>query len=246
MFKPETKKNLRSKANKLFDVAERKGFVPPRETFELDYHKDFPALIELEQNYEVIKAEVISLLENPEGLVDLAALNPKYAGPGGITWKTFIFKHESWNEKNCERCPKTAKLIAQIPGVSNAFFSVLGANQHIAPHWGFYRGFIRYHLGVLIPNDNVDSSCYLRINTNREENAQRNTALVERGEKYYWKPGQGVLFDDMYLHDAENGSNQVRVVLWLDLKKKFPVYLTTVNNFVIRHFGPIPNKTVGT
>ena len=35
-----------------------------------------------------------------------------------------------------------------MPGVYTAFFSVLEPHQHLVPHWGYYKGFLRYHLGV--------------------------------------------------------------------------------------------------
>ena len=238
------KKKLRAFANRILDIAERKGLTGSRPTFQLDYHNQYPELSILENHYELVRAETLGLIANPESLVDIASINAKYTGPHKITWKTFVLKHEEWKDENCARCPETTKLLKQIPNLSNAFFSVLGARQHISPHWGFYRGFIRYHLGVVIPQNNEDCSCYLRINTSYEDNAKQDTSLIERGAKYYWKNGQGVLFDDMFLHDAENGSDEPRVVLWLDLEKKLPSLLTAVNKVVIRYGGPIPDVSI--
>ena len=45
--------------------------------------------------------------------------------------------------ENEARAPKTAALIRQIPDVYNAFFSVLEPHQHIDPHWGHYKGYVR-------------------------------------------------------------------------------------------------------
>jgi len=244
MLNRASKRKLRAFANRIFDVAERKRWVRPRPTFELDYHKLYPKLSVLEAHYDAVRAETLALIADPESLVDIASLNKKYTGPHAISWKTFVLKHEAWKVDNCARCPETTKLLQQIPGLSNAFFSVLGARQHISPHWGFYRGFIRYHLGVVIPNDNEDHSCYLRINTSYEDNDRRDTALIEKGDKYYWKNGQGVLFDDMFLHDAENASDEARVVLWLDLEKTLPGYLKALNKLVIRYGGPIPDAAI--
>ncbi len=121
------------------------------------------------------------------------------------------------------------RLLRRIPGLYTAFFSVLDPHQDITPHWGYYKGFVRYHLGVLIPGNNEDHSCWLRVNGNAEDNAREDKALVEKGEIYYWKNGQGIVFDDNYLHDAANQSNEVRVVFWLDLRRKFPFYLQLYN-----------------
>ena len=38
-----------------------------------------------------------------------------------------------------------------------------------------------------------------------------------------------LVFDDNYLHDAKNGSDQIRVVLWVDLRRKMPFYLQAFN-----------------
>jgi beta-hydroxylase len=88
---------------------------------------------------------------------------------------------------------------------------------------------VRYHLGVLIPGNNEDHSCWLRVNGNVEDNAREDESLVEKGEVYYWKNGEGIVFDDNYLHDAANESSEVRVVFWLDLRRKFPFHLQLYN-----------------
>ena len=56
---------------------------------------------------------------------------------------------------------------------------------------------------------------------------------IEKGEVYYWHEGEGILFDDNFLHDARNESDQVRVVLWLDLKRPMPLPLDLVNRLIL-------------
>ena len=53
----------------------------------------------------------------------------------------------------------------------------------MSPHWGYYKGFVRYHLGVVIPDDNAERKCWLRVNTDRDDNARREKGLIERGPK---------------------------------------------------------------
>jgi ornithine lipid ester-linked acyl 2-hydroxylase len=103
----------------------------------------------------------------------------------------------------------------------------------VSPHWGYYKGFVRYHLGVVIPDDNADRRCWLRVNPDPADNAQKEKALIERGPKYYWRNGRGVVFDDTYLHDAANESDQVRVVLWLDVARKLPRMLSAYNRALL-------------
>jgi aspartyl/asparaginyl beta-hydroxylase (cupin superfamily) len=99
---------------------------------------------------------------------------------------------------------------------------------------------LRYHLGVIIPKDNLDRSCWLRVNADPSDNAKHDVAFIERGERYYWREGKGVMFDDTYLHDAKNASSQVRVILWLDLRRKMPPHLNALNTMIleIAHRAP--------
>ena len=53
------------------------------------------------------------------------------------------------------------------------------------------------------------------------------------GERYFWKNGEGIIFDDNYLHDAANESDEVRVVLWLDLRRKMPFYIMPLNRLCL-------------
>ncbi len=82
---------------------------------------------------------------------------------------------------------------------------------------------------MIIPYDNKDELCWLRVNDDPVANQSKDEAAIEQGEKYCWHEGEGVVFDDTHLHDARNDSDQVRVVLWLDLRKKLPWYVQWVN-----------------
>ena len=49
--------------------------------------------------------------------------------------------------------------------------------------------------------------------------------------KHYWREGEGVLFDDTFLHDAKNESDEVRVVLYLELLRRMPTPLDAASRF---------------
>lgn len=226
----------------LFTRAEEVGLFARAPAFNEDYRNDYPGLARLESGYADVRAECEALVRVRHQMVDVENLAGKYT-EGGIhtlAWKAFMFKSHRFIEENCALAPRTAELLRGIPGLYTAFFSVLEGHQYITPHWGYWKGFLRYHLGVIIPNNNADQSCWLRVNANREDNAHRDTALIERGQKYYWKEGRGVMFDDTFLHDANNGSNEVRVVLWLDLRRRMPLYLNALNTTLleIAHRAP--------
>ena len=231
----ERKRDLKDSVNRVFNWAERRGLYPRTPAFITDYHDDYPALKTLEENYDVIRGECLELLGIKDQLTDIEALGGNYTTGGihSIRWKSFMFKSGSFIDENCRMAPKTAALLQQVPGLYTAFFSILDPHQYVPPHFGYYKGFLRYHLGVLIPDDNAGESCWLRVNDRLEDNLLRQKSLIDKGERYYWKNGKGVIFDDTFLHDASNESDEVRVVMWLDIRRKLPFYLQLFNIFCL-------------
>jgi beta-hydroxylase len=232
----KTKKLLMEKyVSAAFALFERRGWISPSPAFDRGYHAYYPALAKLEAGYPAVREECLALLEKKERLPDMTALGGSYTQTGIHTarWKVFLFKSGDFVPENCARCPKTAALLRDIPGLYTAFFSILDPHEVITPHFGYYKGFLRYHLGVLIPNDNADLSCWLRVNPDAKANAARDRSAIEKGEVYYWHDGEGIVFDDNYLHDAQNGSDQVRVVMWLDLARPMPLPLALLNRLCL-------------
>ncbi len=227
----EEKSKLKDYVNLVFEWAERVGLIVHRPAFWRDYYAEYPQLKILEDNYDIIRRECLELIGMKDRLVDVEALGGGYTKGGihAIQWKSFMFKSGDFIEANCARCPGTTALLRRIPGAYTAFFSVVDPNQYITPHWGYWRGFLRYHMGVVIPDNNVEQKCFLRINNNWVDNDKKDLKMIEKGEKYYWHNGEGVIFDDTFLHDAANYSDEVRVVLWIDLEKKMPWYLQLLN-----------------
>ena len=69
-------------------------------------------------------------------------------------------------------------------------------NKHRDP----YAGSLRYHLGLITPNDD---RCFIEVN----------------GEGYSWRDGEGVLFDETYIHWAQNNSDVNRIILLCDIER---------------------------
>jgi aspartyl/asparaginyl beta-hydroxylase (cupin superfamily) len=232
---PERKQAASELVNRLFEAGERHGLIEPNPGFRTDHLRDYPELAALERNHDAIKEECLALLEAKSRLTDVQALAGTYTEGGihTISWKSFMFKSGKFIEENCALAPRTAELLRGIPGVYTAFFSILDPQQYVRPHWGYYKGFLRYHLGVVVPNNNEGHECFLRVNDDPRDNAARDKSLIERGEKYYWREGEGVLFDDTFLHDAANESDEVRVVLWLDVARRMSRPLDLLNRLVL-------------
>jgi aspartyl/asparaginyl beta-hydroxylase (cupin superfamily) len=223
---------IKDAAAELFIRAERRGAFRKLPAFERDL-REYPELAVLAENHQTIRRECEALIAGPVRIPGMEELTSYTAGGiHQIAWKSFMFKSGSFIEQNCALAPKTAALLRGIPGVYTAFFSVLEPHQHIKAHWGYWKGFVRYHLGVVIPDDNRDKKCWIRVNPEAQARGG-DRAAIEQGETYHWHNGEAVLFDDTFLHDAANDTDQVRVVLFLDVARKMPWWLSLLNRLFL-------------
>ena len=231
----QQKTRLKDSITDVFVRAEREGRFPRYPAFETEYLHEYPDFKKLEDHYETIREECESLLAEREKLVPMASLGGGYTSGDthAAQWTTLMFKSGEFIEENCALAPRTAALLRQIPRVYTAFFSVLEPHQHIAPHYGYYKGFIRYHMGVVIPGNNEGETCWIRVNANQADNDADDKTLIEKGERYYWRNGEGVMLDDTFMHEAANESDEVRVILFLDVARRMPWYLDLFNRIVL-------------
>ena len=131
----------------------------------------------LRENYTIIRDEYMN---SPSGaLKRFSEIDPhQLLVEDNIPWGVVILRLYNKDTKNTKYFPKTLELISQVPNCSTIMFSVLNPGQYLKPHIGPYKGVLRYHLGLITP-ENTDQ-CYLHVNN----------------IKYSWKAGQDVLFDD--------------------------------------------------
>jgi len=224
----------RKAATAIFARAEARGDFPKLSVFEEDYLDEYPELRILGENFQTVREECQVLLQRRSDIPKLDSLSPyTSSGVHNIAWKSFMFKSGKFIEENCQQAPMTAALLRRVPRIHTAFFSILEPNQYIKPHWGYWKGFVRYHLGVVVPDNNKDQLCWLRINSKPEAQDPSRREEIKNGEKYYWRNGASVMFDDTFLHDAANESGEVRVVLFLDVVRKMPLHLSLLNKLCL-------------
>lgn len=131
-------------------------------------------------------------------------------------WKSLFLRVFGVDTDIAKKFPKTMKLINSCP-CTLAFFSVFEPGTKLRPHYGVYKGVIRYHLPIIVPNE--WNKCFINVN----------------GEVLHWKEGEDLMFDDMFLHHAENNTNQQRVVLFLDIKRDFKnFFINMLNNIILK------------
>lgn len=172
---------------------------------------------ELETNWQSIRKELDLILKSVESLPGFHDISPDQARISGDgLWKTFfLYGYGIKMEQNCKYCPETTELIERIPGMKTAFFSILLPGKHIPEHCGVYNGVLRYHLALKVPQER--EKCCIRV-----------------GEDFsYWTEGKSILFDDSFPHEAWNFSEEIRVVLFMDIVRpvKFPFSL--LNHLII-------------
>ena len=108
----------------------------------------------LEQNWQLIREELDVVLQYTDELPRFQDISPDQ----GVNlskdnlWKTFfLYGYGVKMEQNCDYCPKTAEIIEEIPGLKTAFFSILLPGKHIPEHRGPYKGVLRCHLPLKVP-----------------------------------------------------------------------------------------------
>jgi len=105
-------------------------------------------------------------------------------------------------DANAVHCPATMELLARLPqpkipgAAPNAMFSLLAPHTEIPPHVGISNARLVCHLPLIVPE-----GCWFRVGA----------------ETRYWQPGQAFVFDDTIEHEALNPTDQLRVVLILDV-----------------------------
>jgi len=195
-----------------------------------EYHTVFPASIEIEKNAQGIIDEYREYMKK-NGAECIRKTNPGFiienTTKEDSCWRGIYLKRAGVLEEGLMTYsfPITTTILKDDQ-IHTAFFSILDPGVDIPAHTGYYKGYIRYHLGVEIPNNNTG-------------NTDDKAFIVCGGEKYIWKEGEGVVFDDMYLHYVKNPTGKRRVVLYLDVKRKSenPV-INAINNmgiFLIDH-----------
>lgn len=175
-----------------------------------EYSHIFPQSIKIEESYKDIISEYNDFTSKDKAEC-IKKTNPGFTIENGSTdencWRGLFLKRAgNIDESYTRQFPRTIDCLKDDQ-IHNAFFSILDPGVEIPGHTGYYKGYLRYHLGIIIPNNNsVDHA--------------NKPYIVCGDEKYYWKNGEGIVFDDMYYHYVRNPSNKTRVVLYLDIKRK--------------------------
>jgi beta-hydroxylase len=161
----------------------------------------FPELAPLAANWQTIRDEAKSLFD--EGHLRAAAKHNDIGFHSFFHsgWKRFYVKwYDEPLQSAAALCPKTVALVQSIPTVNAALFALLPPGANLGAHRDPFAGSLRYHLGLITPNS---PACH----------------IVVDGEPYAWRDGEALLFDETFIHTAENAASTPRVILFCDVER---------------------------
>lgn len=148
----------------------------------------------VEEAFPKIRAEALALLEAGQFVMNA---NENLAEGTWTEIRLFSEGHVFAN--NRVAAPRTAELIASIPGATTAglaFFAHVGPGTHVARHWGPHNARLRCHLGLVVP-----PGCSMRVGA----------------ETKAWEEGKLMVMDDSFEHEVWNTSTESRLVLVFDV-----------------------------
>jgi beta-hydroxylase len=172
--------------------------VPNRPYVEVDR---FPELAPLRDEWQTIRDEALSLFD--EGHIRAASTYNDLGFNSFFKtgWKRFYVK---WYDEPLPSakalCPKTVALVQSIPTVNAAMCALLPPGSKLGAHRDPFAGSLRYHLGLVTPNSDT-------------------CRIVVDGEPYFWRDGEPVMFDETFIHTAENRSDVTRIILFCDVER---------------------------
>jgi beta-hydroxylase len=178
----------------------------------------FPELRKLRDNWQMIREEAAKLFD--EGRIRAAAKNNDWGFHSFFKsgWKRFYLKwYEDFLPSARATCPQTVELLNSIPGVHGAMFALLPPGAKLGSHRDPFAGSLRYHLGLVTPNSN---KCHIFVD----------------GIECVWRDGEDFLFDETFIHRAENATDQARIILLCDVERPMKYrFMAAVNRWVSSH-----------
>jgi beta-hydroxylase len=193
-----------------------------------------PGLRFLEQHWKQLRDEVERLQAHGDikssEIYDDAGFNSFFRHG----WKRFYLKWYGEPVASArELCPRTLELLAQVPAVRAAMFVRMAPHSWLPVHRDPFAGSLRFHLGLRTPNS---EKCRITVD----------------GQTYWWKDGEGVLFDETFLHRAENQTDEDRLILFCDVERPLRtpaarMFNRLVGEKVMRSFRTrnVPGESVG-
>jgi len=190
---------------------------------------DFPELENLRSNWQTIRDEAIALAKASQIKASDQFNDAGFQSFFRTGWKRYYLKwyDDAPHPSALKACPRTVEILKGSPNIKAAAFTQLPPGSNLGKHRDPFAGSLRYHLGLITPNDD---RCWIRVD----------------GKPYSWRDGEGVVFDETYIHWAANETDQDRIILFCDLERPMKYrWATALNHAVARTLlaaGSSPNQ----
>ena len=155
----------------------------------------------LRDNWQVMRDEALQLsddgkIKSSTGLNDVGFNSFFRAG-----WTRFYLKwYDDYLPSANKLCPKTVEILKRTPSIKAAMFASLPPGGELIRHRDPYAGALRYHLGLSTPNSD---DCFILVD----------------GNEHSWRDGKDVLFDETFIHEAHNKTDDQRIILFADVHR---------------------------
>jgi ornithine lipid ester-linked acyl 2-hydroxylase len=178
----------------------------------------FPWIARVEASWHVIRDELQYVLEDVEALPSFQEISTEQIQiTADDRWKTFfLYGYGVKTRLGVRMCPRTTALMRSIPGMKTAMFSILAPRKHIVEHRGPYKGVLRYQLGLVVPRE--AEHCRIRVG----------------GQIRHWRAGESLIFDDTFNHEVWNDTDEMRVVLFVDVVRPLPFPQSWGNELILK------------
>jgi len=197
----------------------------------LDKDAYFPMnrVFEEPDNFKALKEEVENILEKTGDGDSLTMTSDTFSGQNkyiGSDIRRENGKTKAWRVINIKAgdeysaaahkyFPSLVRILKGCPQIGTCVVSVLQDGVHIPIHVGYYKGIMRYMIPVVVPKD------------------RENVFLCVNELKYCWTEGVGVLWDDTYPHKVYNNTDEIRVVIYMDVVRPLRWGLNALNRFIL-------------
>lgn len=200
-----------------------------REPLIYNYQDLLPASLLLEQSWYQIYQEGLNLLTKINDFNYLQDLSLDLGKENCSNWTTIplrLFNRN--NEQLLALCPTLSSIISEDSTIVSCMFSLMKPGKVIEPHYCPYDGLLRYQLALDIP---WDDECYLHVDN----------------IKYHWIAGQGIVFDQTFLHGAVNNTDSHRLVLLVDISRPYSNFiLTSLHQLTLKIMQNVPSTIKST
>ena len=198
----------------------------------LDKDMYFPnnRIFEKPENFIILKKEVNNMLSLTNNGNTLGLTKNTYGGNNTAigdniikndnniirAWRILNIKAgDTYSSDAIRYFPHLVQLLNTMPEVVSCVISILEEGVKIPIHVGYYKGIMRYMIPIIVPKD------------------RDNIFLCVNEIKYHWTEGNGVLWDDTYPHKVYNNTNEIRVVIYMDVKRPYEGIIKCFNDLII-------------